>query len=856
MEDSKSDFSCHSSKTIPAEDKDPPDSTHFQCIQNEEAKDDHIGFEDVIRKDGKIPLAAGEQIHHIQDGLKCPIMMESDRDSTAALLPSGCSQSHPYASRVSIKESKHFEEQDLHMEHGSLDSLTLKPTQKISGDKCSTSLEILKSSIVVDSATTKIWHLGNGARQCLLKEGQQAQFNLLPAVNIVKNIEEKKEDCHQPHESVLDILACELPVENLRNQYTSRQEGEGHANECGIVSSSDLMEHKHRNPFKSIMYVEAEKEVQSDNCFNVHCICDPPTEGGDFSGHHVYTSQSETRGQGKCNTSFELWQKSDEKSVSQHLNDGAQEEELSKMKSMDAQCLSLVVETGGACSYVELKKVIMGQPAEESIGVILKGTKELAIEEYEMTTVEVSKQMTLEKTKWLTAEELKETVLEESKDTTVKGSKEETIEESKETAVVACEETTVEVSKEVTLDWSEEPNVEKSKETAFVGITETTVEVSKEVTLVWSKEATAGESKETAFMGSEETTVEVSKEVTLEWSKQATAKEANETVFDGSEETTVEVSKEVTMEGEEEAVASESVNQNAEPFSFSYSYLEKADWPTKRGVWGTRSVCTESFIKHSVEEEYGRLTREQGHHFLDQLRKIYLRNSSSFYLLDSGLLVSQAEMENFNDKVLVKMQDDVKLVLTPTLCGDYRYQLYIVKHLYDSWYRGIDKVTKETILMKRVSVISEWRKPLKNFLFLQRNPMTLLPYGVLYDRSGFIYYQMQDQEIRGFETRFDHIVLKREDIIRKFLQFLKFCKLNHLQPHDFSTCMLHTPQDIYFDPTSLGTLEDLGSFKKALKAAIKQALQEESGVAKQVFDWLWYHLEDDRNWLEGVGSRE
>ncbi|KAG2462916.1 AKAP5 protein, partial [Polypterus senegalus] len=636
--------------------------------QNRYIRISHLrdSFEDVTKKDGTISLAAGEQIHHIQDVLKCPIMMESDRDSTAALLPSGCSQSHPYASRVCIKESKHFEEQDLHTEHGSVDSLTLKPTQKISGDKCSTSLEILKSSMVADSATTKIWHLGNGARQCLLKEGQQAQFNLLPAVNMVKNFEEKKEDCHQPHESVLDILACELPVENLRNQYTSRQKGEGHANECGIVSSSDLMEQKYPNSFKSIIYVEAEKEVQSDDCFNVHCICDPPTEGGDFSGHHVYTSQSETTCQGKCNTSFELWQNSDEKSVSQHLNDGAQEDELSKMKSMDTLCLSLVGETGGACSYVELKKAILGQPAEESIGVLLKGTKELAIEEYEMTTVEVSKQLTLEKSQWLTAEELKETVLEESKETTVEGSKEETIKESKETAVVASEETTVEVSKEVTLDWSEEPNVEKSKETAFVG--------------------------------SEETTVEVSKEVTLEWSKQATAEEANETVFEGSGDTTVEVSKEVTMIGEEET-ASESENQNAEPFS--YSYLEKTDWPTKRGVWGARSVCTQSFIKHSVEEEYGRLTREQGHHFLDQLRKIYLRNSSSFYLLDSGLLVSQAEMENFNDKVLVKMQDDVKLALTPTLCGDYRYQLYIVKHLYDSWYRGIDKVTKETILMKR-----------------------------------------------------------------------------------------------------------------------------------------------------------
>ncbi|MGH0117188.1 UNVERIFIED_CONTAM: hypothetical protein FKN15_046109 [Acipenser sinensis] len=99
--------------------------------------------------------------------------------------------------------------------------------------------------------------------------------------------------------------------------------------------------------------------------------------------------------------------------------------------------------------------------------------------------------------------------------------------------------------------------------------------------------------------------------------------------------------------------------------------------------------------------------------------------------------------------MLVKRRDNMKLALTPTRCSNYEYPIYFIKQLDDNWLRAIDKLTQEVMLVKRVLVTSNWRKTLENFLFLQPRPFILLPYAVVYDRKGFMYYIMQDRDIKG-----------------------------------------------------------------------------------------------------------
>ncbi|MGH0133133.1 UNVERIFIED_CONTAM: hypothetical protein FKN15_021937 [Acipenser sinensis] len=94
-------------------------------------------------------------------------------------------------------------------------------------------------------------------------------------------------------------------------------------------------------------------------------------------------------------------------------------------------------------------------------------------------------------------------------------------------------------------------------------------------------------------------------------------------------------------------------------------------------------------------------------------------------------------------------RDNMKLALTPTRCSDYEYPIYFLKQLDDNWLRAIDKLTQEVMLVKRVLVTSNWRKILENFLFLQPRPFILLPYAVVYDRKGFMYYIMQYRDIKG-----------------------------------------------------------------------------------------------------------
>nr|XP_015203151.1 PREDICTED: uncharacterized protein LOC107077405 [Lepisosteus oculatus] len=281
--------------------------------------------------------------------------------------------------------------------------------------------------------------------------------------------------------------------------------------------------------------------------------------------------------------------------------------------------------------------------------------------------------------------------------------------------------------------------------------------------------------------------------------------------------------------------------------------LEETNVNSKRGC--KVEFASQTFIKPSVEEEKGRIT----HRFLDELRELYLSTYSKgqlcFFLLDSGLVLSTAQAEKIYKKNVVTMGDGVKIALTPTMCSDYRYQLdinfSITEKLNDFWYRGIDLGTMGKFLIKRVSVVSDWRKALHNFLFLPPSSFMLLPYAVINDRNGFIYYLMQDKEIEDFEMHLKEIFLKRKGVFEVWLQFLTFCKRNQLQPHNFRTCMLATPQGAFFDPTMLGNMEDLCSFKKKLVTVIAEEPWEDPMLEERVASVVWETVEESEEAGEG-----
>ncbi|XP_041118393.1 uncharacterized protein LOC121322450 [Polyodon spathula] len=267
---------------------------------------------------------------------------------------------------------------------------------------------------------------------------------------------------------------------------------------------------------------------------------------------------------------------------------------------------------------------------------------------------------------------------------------------------------------------------------------------------------------------------------------------------EGSSKAEEEAAKAPRTEGESNENASPRVDQDRDPLLQDVGGRKTA-WHSERGVRESQRVSSsEPFLRQSVEDVYGQIIRKCGGLFLDMLRGVYLATYSKdqcrFYLLDSGLVLSEARGEKRSDKVLVTMRDNVKLALTPTRCSDYEYPIYFIKQLDDHWFRAIDKVTQEVMLVKRVLVTSNWRKTLENFLFLQPHPFILLPYAVVYDRKGFIYYIMQDRDIKEFGVQLTDSSLNRNDVFKQSLQFLRFCKDYQLQPQDLRSSLLCTSQ--------------------------------------------------------------
>ncbi|XP_048407319.1 uncharacterized protein LOC125461954 isoform X2 [Stegostoma tigrinum] len=248
----------------------------------------------------------------------------------------------------------------------------------------------------------------------------------------------------------------------------------------------------------------------------------------------------------------------------------------------------------------------------------------------------------------------------------------------------------------------------------------------------------------------------------------------------------------------------------------------------------SRRLClSDPFIKNSIAIASNRLRRELTAQVLDELRQTFiegfLENGQFFDLLDSGLVLSNQEKENLVDRVIVTMQDGARLALRPAKHGSISYywpcvDFYVVQQLGSNWFRVKDKTTRQLVMMKKVSVVSDWQKKLQNFLRLQPDVTVLIPYAVMCDRTGSILYLMQDRAVIGFgrprEIAFDY-----RKIFKQCVRFLNFCWRCGLHPGDFNSNIAYSRENIYFDPSSLTGLEDLYTFNKSLKAAYSLLLE-------------------------------
>ncbi|GCC31011.1 hypothetical protein chiPu_0009465 [Chiloscyllium punctatum] len=233
------------------------------------------------------------------------------------------------------------------------------------------------------------------------------------------------------------------------------------------------------------------------------------------------------------------------------------------------------------------------------------------------------------------------------------------------------------------------------------------------------------------------------------------------------------------------------------------------------------------FIRNSIAIATYSLSRELTTQVLDELRQTFiegfLKNGQYFDLLDSGLVLSNQERENLVDRVIVTMRDGARLALRPAKHGNISYywpcvDFHVVQHLGSNWFRVKDKTTRQLLMMKKVSVLSDWQKRLQNFLRLQPDATMLMPYAVMCDRIGSILYLTQDRPVIGF-GRPREIALDHRKIFKRCVRFLTFCWHCGLHPGDFDSNVAYSRENIYFDPTSLTGLEDLYTFNKSLKAA-------------------------------------
>ncbi|XP_043912435.1 uncharacterized protein LOC122789223 isoform X2 [Protopterus annectens] len=272
-----------------------------------------------------------------------------------------------------------------------------------------------------------------------------------------------------------------------------------------------------------------------------------------------------------------------------------------------------------------------------------------------------------------------------------------------------------------------------------------------------------------------------------------------------------------------------------------------------------RQATSRSLIKKLVKETFSSVIMENSQKFLDELRDAYLGTvlrKHYFHLLDSGLIISkEAQGEKLFDLELITLRNGAKLALARgSTCYSYNegWNFCVTEELNENWYRVIDNITQEKILMKRVSVTCDWRKTLHNFLFLSFHPRLLLPYAVVYNRNGDILYLMENQHITGIGKPPEQGYMNERKIFQQILEFLRFCMQHKLHPGDLNASMFCTTE-IWFDPTCLSNVEDLASYRKCLRTAMDYFPShsfQDIIASESLYESIWETLEMEGNLQE------
>ncbi|XP_075468545.1 uncharacterized protein LOC142501881 isoform X2 [Ascaphus truei] len=271
------------------------------------------------------------------------------------------------------------------------------------------------------------------------------------------------------------------------------------------------------------------------------------------------------------------------------------------------------------------------------------------------------------------------------------------------------------------------------------------------------------------------------------------------------------------------------------------------------------SMTPQLFIKTSIQDAYGNLIKESGLSFLEELRTIYLdAEGHGFTLLDSGIVLRERENDIDGNIALITLRNGKKLGMAIPSSNLFLYyhlgiHFYITEQLNEDWYYTKDRVTQETMLMKKVPVISSWMKSLQNFLFLPRHPRLLVPYAVIYDRNGSIHFLMEDRHVLAVGRPPKGYNFNKQKLLWEVLNFLKYCKQNSLFPRDIEDSILYTEQGICFDPSSLDNIEDPCVLKKSVKHTLELLLcneqQEQLALDfESLLERAYQCLEEEAEW--------
>ncbi|CAH2322928.1 Hypothetical predicted protein [Pelobates cultripes] len=227
--------------------------------------------------------------------------------------------------------------------------------------------------------------------------------------------------------------------------------------------------------------------------------------------------------------------------------------------------------------------------------------------------------------------------------------------------------------------------------------------------------------------------------------------------------------------------------------------------------------------KPSVQDEYGNRIKENGDSVLDEQRRIFLDSCGrGLILLDSGIALSKKKKEIDGDFALVTMRNGFKLGMKNSASSLFLYyhhgiHFYVTELFGEGWFYAKDRITQANMIVKKVPVTIDWMKIQQNFLTIPNYCGLLVPYAVIYDRNGFIYFLMEHKNVLAVGRPPVDCHFSKVELLSDVLTYLKFCWCYNLIPENIEESMLHTEEGVFFDPSGLSNSEDPCIFKKHIK---------------------------------------